>query len=100
MQQHPVGADRALQHHPALRRIDPEPASRCRRALVLDADGSFDDVAHAVAEFEIGAGGGGEGRGGEKGYQERDERAPPTAVITGLVPVISLGRSAPLSGVA
>ena len=40
----------------ALRGIDPEPAARCGRRLVVDADRGLDHIAHAVAEFQVGAG--------------------------------------------
>jgi hypothetical protein len=34
-------------------RVEAKPAAGCGGAAVIEADGSLDDVAHAVAEFEI-----------------------------------------------
>jgi hypothetical protein len=54
MHEDPLGLHLALHDRPALPGIDAEPATRRRRALVLDADRRFGDVARAVAQLQIG----------------------------------------------
>ena len=68
IQQNAVGGQRALQHHAAGGGIDPEPAPRRGRRLVVDADRGLDHIAHAVAEFQI-------GESGQGGNEQRDRRS-------------------------
>ena len=67
IQQDAVGGQRALQHHAAGGGIDPEPAPRRGRRLVVDADRGLDHIAHAVAEFQV-------GERGQGGNEQRDRR--------------------------
>jgi hypothetical protein len=59
VEQDAIGGQGALEHDPARRRIDPKPAPRRGRRLVVDADRGFDHIAHVIAEFQVGARGGG-----------------------------------------
>ncbi len=92
MEQNALRRDVPLRDHAAGCRIDAEPAARRGRGLVLDADGGLDDITHAIADFKIGAGGGGES--GEGDDHSRCNHAGAIAnlpfVITGLVPVIPI----------
>ena len=54
MKQDAIGGESALRDDTALRGIDPKPAARGGGVLVVNPDGGLNDVAHAVADFEIG----------------------------------------------
>jgi len=55
MQEHTPRRQIALQHHAALRRIEPEPAARRGRAIGVDAERGVHHIAHAIAQLQIGA---------------------------------------------
>src|SRR5690606_11970840 len=56
-----------------------KPAARRGDTLILDADRGLDDEARAVADFEIGEGGGGEhdeSKGGQRGAPQSSFTSP------------------------
>ncbi len=76
MQEDAIRGQRALCHYAAAGGIDAEPAARGGGGLMVDADGDLDDIAHAIAELQVGMRRRGRNQERYRGGRQRKHGAP------------------------